>query len=123
MVSNTGDLANLPGADELAREIGAVERVREDEPQRANDAVHRRRRDARLLLQSARCPSTTRAATTSSLDGTGATGGRWPEKQRGSACSEWSQKPADRNRPFLHIICRSVPFARAQTRTLSRPVH
>jgi hypothetical protein len=44
------DLAYLPGADELAREVGAVERVREEEPQRADDAVHGRRRDARLLL-------------------------------------------------------------------------
>src|SRR3546814_4670003 len=44
------DLANLPGADQLAREVGAVERVREEEPQRADDAVHRWCGDARLLL-------------------------------------------------------------------------
>jgi hypothetical protein len=44
------DLAYLPRADELAREVGAVERVGEEEPQRADDAVHGRRRDARLLL-------------------------------------------------------------------------
>src|SRR3546814_8466435 len=45
-----GDLANLPGADQLAREVGAVERMREQEPQRRDDAVHRRRRYARLVL-------------------------------------------------------------------------
>lgn len=44
------DLANLPGADQLTREVRTVERVGEEEPQRTDDAVHRRRRDARLVL-------------------------------------------------------------------------
>src|SRR3546814_5382386 len=44
------DLANLLGADQLARKVGAVEGVREEEPQRTHDAVHRRCGDARLLL-------------------------------------------------------------------------
>src|SRR3546814_8663825 len=45
-----GDLANLLGADQLAREIGAVERLGEEEAERTDDAVHRRHRNARLLL-------------------------------------------------------------------------
>src|SRR3546814_3843500 len=44
------DLADLLGADQLTDEIGAVERVGKEEPQRADDAVHRRRRHARLVL-------------------------------------------------------------------------
>src|SRR3546814_11511602 len=47
---NDWDLANLLGADQLARKVGAVEGVREEEPQRTHDAVHRRCGDARLLL-------------------------------------------------------------------------
>jgi hypothetical protein len=50
MVSTTGILRTCLVRIELAREIGAIERMREEEPQRADDAVHGRRRDARLLL-------------------------------------------------------------------------
>src|SRR3546814_4719681 len=38
------------GPDQLAREIGAVERLGEEEAERTDDAVHRRHRNARLLL-------------------------------------------------------------------------
>ena len=47
---NDRDLADLLGADQLTHEIGAVERVREEEPERADDAVHRWRRHASLVL-------------------------------------------------------------------------
>ena len=43
-------LAGVLGADQPSREIGAIERVREEEPQRGDDAVHRCCRDASLLL-------------------------------------------------------------------------
>jgi len=38
------DLAGMRGADQLARKLGPVERMREEEPQRRHDAVHGRRR-------------------------------------------------------------------------------
>ena len=40
----------MRGADQLARELGSVERVGEEEPQRRDDAVHGRRRNAGALL-------------------------------------------------------------------------
>lgn len=44
------DLAHVGLADQLARQIGPVERVCEEEPQRRDDAVHCRRRNPELLL-------------------------------------------------------------------------
>src|SRR3546814_12998719 len=57
-----GDLANLPGADQLAREVGAVERMREQEPQRRDDAGPGRRRYARPVLLELERPEIGRAA-------------------------------------------------------------
>ncbi len=44
------DLAGMRGPDQLAREVGPVERVRKEEPQRRDDAVHRRCGHAGILL-------------------------------------------------------------------------
>lgn len=40
----------MRGADQLACKIGPVERVREEGPQRRDDAVHGRDRNTRFLL-------------------------------------------------------------------------
>ena len=43
-------LARMRHSDQPAREVGPVERVREEEPQRRDDAVHRRHGNASLAL-------------------------------------------------------------------------
>jgi hypothetical protein len=45
-----GQVARVRHPDQLARQIGSVERVGEEEPQRRDDAVHGRCRHARLAL-------------------------------------------------------------------------
>ncbi len=43
-------LTHVPHADQLARQIRPVERLREEEPQRRHDGVHGRRRHAQITL-------------------------------------------------------------------------
>jgi hypothetical protein len=49
-VQHYGQLARMRHPDQPGREVGSVERVREEEPQRRDDAVHRRHRNAGLAL-------------------------------------------------------------------------
>lgn len=45
-----GQVAGMSGANQLARKIRSVERVGEEKPQRRHDTVHRRYREAGLVL-------------------------------------------------------------------------
>lgn len=53
-------LALMPHPDQLARQIGPVERLREEEPQRRHDGVHGRRRDIQLALLDLEAPDVLR---------------------------------------------------------------
>jgi hypothetical protein len=53
-------LAHVPHANQLARQIGPIERLREEEPQRRHDGVHGRRRHVQLALLDLEAPNVLR---------------------------------------------------------------